>query len=295
MTQSLEALAANIDAPIESFAGEQEIETPDLQQVVDDVVPQDDAPQLTEAEIKARQFGWKPQEDFKGDPTKWKSAEEFAKERENKIDELQGAIKRMEQAQQTIIDHQQRELERTRQEAYDKAVIDVNTRLADAIQNQDMDAVQNLIQARDNLVRVDESKRYTPVQEDVVTTVNSWKQTNQWFEQDPDLTRYAKAYELELAQQNIPLQRRLEMTTQKVKETFAYKFQRTPGMAQNMTLATQQKAAVKRQAAPNSYEALAPSWRKECDIFVNSMSARVKPEVARAEYLKNLPADAFNN
>lgn len=267
-------------------------------------IPQEEvvitAPETNETEQEARTLGWKAQDEYKGEG--WKPAEEYVAAKKTtlttEVRALRNTVSQMQKASEAVLAHQTRVEEANRKAGYEQAMREINSRMTEAVKTGNAGAVNELAVARDNLVRHDETQRLhqQTVNNAEPVEVTQWKTDNAWFNKDDDLTRYAKAYEMELTQQKIPLQTRLEMTAKKVKEAFPYKFDQQR-RTQGTTMATGNKT-VNGGSRPQAgtYDALTPDAKKECDRAFSTMgSARMKKEDFQANYVKYAKPEMFQN
>jgi len=79
-------------------------------------------------EDRAKQLGWRPEEDYKGPKDKWVDAEEFVRRAEEDPKEVRKAnhvlirkVQKLEQGIESILSHQQRELTAAREQEYARA------------------------------------------------------------------------------------------------------------------------------------------------------------------------------
>jgi len=256
-------------------------------------------------EDQAKAFGWKPEEEWNPEEKEgqvWLSAEEFVKKRSASVNNVKKAntnltskLKKMESAMDTIIQHQERQLQIERENAYNQAISEIKRSLQAAVENGDIASVENLIKARDDLH--DSFQPTKPANNDN-KVVEEWVKENQWYSKNEDLQVYAAAYEDKLARQGIDLSTRLQMTAEKVKQTFPAHFgSSAPSAAQTTTISAGAKPVITRSRGKvGTYEGLLPEAKKSCDEFVSSMVARgSKADDARAEFLKYLPKESYYN
>ena len=255
---------------------------------------------IPDVEKEARMLGWRSQEEYKGPG--WKPAEDWVAEKKTtlttEVRALRQTLNQQSKSVDALLAHQARKEEADRKAGYEQAMREINSRIADAAKVGNVTAINELNTARENLVRVDEAQRIqhqnTITQEPA--EVSDWKSKNDWFNKDDDLTRYAKAYELELTQKGVPLATRLQMTAEKVKLAFPYKFDQQR-RTQNTTMTTQNRTVGGNinKVEPGTYEALTPEWKKECDKAFQAMGGRAKVEDFRANYVRYAKPDMFQN
>lgn len=254
--------------------------------------------QISETEKEARTLGWKSQEEYKGEG--WKPAEDFVTAKKTtlttEVRALRNSIEQKNKAVDALLAHQARKEEADRQVGYQQAVREINGRIVEAGKAGNVAAITELTNARENLARNDEAQKFlVNGQTDMATTVNAWKSENKWYESDDDLTRYARAYELELTQKGVPLAQRLQQTSEKVKQAFPYKFEQQK-RTQVSTMATQNKTVGGgNRAAPGTYEALTPQAKKDCDQAFSAIGGRFKKEDFQANYVKFAKPEMFQN
>ena len=117
--------------------------------VVEDVVvedaPKDEAAKadesvISEVEQKALKMGWTPLEKFKGDPDKWRPADEFVERGENMLPIIKAQVKRQDREIADLKETLQKFGEyhtKTEQRAYEKALSELREQRAQAIASGD--------------------------------------------------------------------------------------------------------------------------------------------------------------
>jgi hypothetical protein len=168
----------------------------------DAIEPQDDDPGQTVIEQRARNMGWRPRNEFRGDQERWLPAEEFVDRGERMLPLLQERNRaadriitdlqaRVEQQGQTL----QEMLESTRraeQAGYRRAMNELQQQRHRAVETGDMAAFQAVEQAMRELgppppeARPQEPQRPSqappPPNQDPV--ILAWVQNNPWFKND---------------------------------------------------------------------------------------------------------------
>ena len=190
-------------------------------------------------EERARNMGWVPKEEFRGDESRWVDADTFLdrgdnmmpilKERYNSLEtrfeeqsktltELNSTIKSLVKMNKTASAR-----------AHKKAVEELKSKQRQAIETQDVDAYDRIDSQINNL------------QEELNVEVNAepsgndginedfpeWHKGNLWYNQDHDMTAYANGIGPEIAKEHPGLDGKAfyEKVTQKVKEVFPEKFE----------------------------------------------------------------------
>jgi hypothetical protein len=185
--------------------------------------PQSEAPEYTEIEQEAIKHGWRPETEFEARPGKqWKTAEKFMADKPlyDKIDEQHKTIKKLERATDMLRSH----YEKVEKAAYDRAVAELKAERKQALEEGD------LVRAEDLRDQIEEKKAEAPKAEpktaDPQTNQElvSWKQRNDWYEKDEDMTAFADGLGNKLLAQGVNPTEILETVEKKVKGAFPQKF-----------------------------------------------------------------------
>lgn len=175
-------------------------------------------------ESKARADGWAPKEDWKGDPEKWKTAEQFVHDGEeiasimkSKIERLESKLDSALQTNKKFNEFTQRALDKERKEK-DKAIAELEKAKAQAITDGDGVAA---IQAEK---QIDELKVEAPPEQQLDPLAQSWLNDNAWYQQNQKLTVYADGLADMLVAQGYTGKAYFDELTKQVKETFPEDF-----------------------------------------------------------------------
>lgn len=186
-----EGVADAIDAPVEDAPVD---DTPPPAPTVDDL---------------ASEMGWRPKDEWRGDPDKWKPAHEFMRatvdvnrKLANRLKDVDDKLDRVVRTSATITE---RELARQRQELLEKRreAVDLGDHAA-------LDAADEALQALPKLEPVD-----TPAPE-----VADFVERNPWFGKDRDATVWAQNRAGELAKQGISEARQISIVEREAKGLF---------------------------------------------------------------------------
>jgi len=209
----------------------------DENQIVDNPVVEDNTqkltsepsstPQPSEYEVKAREQGWRPKEEWEGEPEKWRDAKEFVERGElyGKIDTLGRDLKETRKALKMLQEHHSK----VKETEFNNAVKELK-----ALQKQHLETgdAESYIEATELLtdLKAEQKAREvisanTPKQPDPRFT--SWVDENKWYQSDSSMRKYADAIGLGYAQQNPGIDPTdvLEYVTQEVKARFKDKFE----------------------------------------------------------------------
>jgi hypothetical protein len=188
-------------------------------------------------EDSAREMGWRPKEEFKGDPDKWVEAETFVKRGEEILPILKANSKKLEVAnaalkaemaetKKAVAEFKQYHSQ-TEKRAYERAMKDLEARQAQAVQDNDLRAVREITREMTSLskdVRTDDSGDLyaTP---DHAKTVAAWQSENTWFGTDVVLTGAADAIASDLEARGVRGADQLAEVAKRIKAEFPHKFE----------------------------------------------------------------------
>lgn len=202
-------------------------------------------------EAEAAKMGWTPKEQFKGDPAKWRPADEFVERGKNMLPIVQATVKRqatqIEELTRTVQDFASH-MSKTEQRAYDRALVDLKAQRAAAIAAGDGETFDKIDDAIVDLRKEAEAKaaKAAPaakVGDDPV--YEEWEGRNTWLK-DPKMSAFgtAAANYLRSTGETAQGAEFLELVTKEVKAKFPDKFTNP-----------------RREAAP-AVEGAAPAARK---------------------------------
>ena len=185
----------------------------------------------------ARDQGWAPKEEFKGEEHKWVDAPEFLRRGElfQKI-ETQGKANKALQRELSEIREVLAEFKnhhsKVQETAYKKAIDDLKARKEQALEDGDAKA---LIAVDEQLDEVKEEQRMAKLRSQMkpqrqepteeAPQFSEWKSQNTWYEKDDELRDFADTYGLGLANRGKTPDEVLKLVEKKVRETYKHKFE----------------------------------------------------------------------
>lgn len=187
--------------------------------------PQTAAPTTTEPDIEAsaRAQGWKPLEEFGGDPRKWVEARVWV-ENAPLVAQVK-AHKQKIREQNKALEAAQQHYARVHEVAYNKALQDLAESKRQAIIEQDVAKVEQIDQER---ARIEVERMKAPLPAPTVDpSYQDWIENNPTIIGDPQLKSFAIAYEQTLMTTEPDIDKRLEATTQAVRQAFPDRFKNT--------------------------------------------------------------------
>lgn len=160
------------------------------------------APADRNFEEEARQHGWVPKEEFKGDATRWTDAETFVK----RADEVMPLLKKQNKALKAEIEAARRDMRKaadhfskSEQRAYERALEEIKKEQEAAVEAGDLTAHRAASKKLDKLIE-EKGPDDAPVasEEEVKEALFDFRASNRWYDTDA----VARDYADELAQRH---------------------------------------------------------------------------------------------
>lgn len=242
-----------------------------------------------EIEAEAKRMGWTPLEQFKGDPDKWRGADEFVERGRNMLPIVRATVKKQERE---IAELKQSMKEfgefhtKTEQRAYAQALADLKQQRADAIAAGDGVAFDKVDSAIDDLKKDIETKAKPAQQDQDDPVFNDWKGRNKWLD-DPKMEAYgnAAANYLRGTGEKATGADFLELVTKEVKAKFPEKFENPRRSAAPSV----EGGAPAARSGGKSFADMPADARAACERMArNGYSDKPKEQAAfKAEYVKS--------
>lgn len=246
-----------------------------------------------ESETEARRLGWVAKEEFKGDPEKWRPAEEFLdrgkrilpivlrdnEKLQRRIGQLEGRLQETLETTKQLVEYHTKGEER----AYDRAKRDLEAKAETAAANADTAGVRTAMAEIDALKKQHETpkpKIEPPVQKDPL--IQDWIEKESWFLKDKILNTFAgEIYgELERSKPGVSTAELLAETKRRTVEKFPEKFGINPARENPAAVASPTGTASRKRG--KSYDDLPEEARRACDKFVRTI-----PGYSREKYVKD--------
>lgn len=232
-----------------------EVSAPEPEAVVTDAPPAEADP----IDAKARELGWKPLEEYGGDPRKWVEARVWV---ENKplVDQVR-AHKQTVREQQKTIEALNRHYKQVHETAYRKALADLDQQKQTAVLEQDVDKVRELDQQIAQ-TQVEQIKTQPVAQNTVDPAYTDWISANKQIRDDAELWTFACAYEAQLSttRPDLDLEARLEKveaaTRKAHPEKFANPRRQQPPMMEGAAMSAPGNGSGKKSFGVNDLTAL---------------------------------------
>lgn len=243
--------------------------------MTDQAIETTEAPEPT-VEDRARDMGWRPLSEFKGDESRFVDAETFVKKGEEVLPIIKANARKVE-AENAAIKAEMAEMKatfgefkkyhsQTEQRAYQRAIRDLEERQAEAVEANDLKSVRAITKEIADLSRdVQTDEAGTPYQSpDHAKTLNAWKGENPWFGSDSVMTAAANAVANELEQSGVKGAEQLAEVAKRMRAEFPHKFEnanrKTPAAVEGST--PTRKAGKTRADLPAEARTAMDKWVK---------------------------------
>jgi hypothetical protein len=242
-----------------------------------------DAPQPSEAEVKAKQLGWVDKDDFKGDLEQWKDAETFLRRGEEvlgfvrkdldkataknakyeaELAEIRETVAKFSEYHKTTADRE-----------YKRAIEDLRKEKVIAIEQGDGERV---IEIEDRIDAVKDAQKTTEPAPKAPTPVvlytpevfQAWGVKNEWYGTDKEMSQFAEDIVdvLLVREPELKGEAFLEKVSKKVKAAFPEKFE-NPNR-ENSPVSGTSSTRPSGSGKKKSYENLPAEAKAACDRFV---------------------------
>lgn len=253
-----------------------------------------------EVEKRARMMGWVDKDGFKGDPERWRPADEFVK----RADELMPIMRTQLRKYEDKFSKLTEELTTTRQTvekvvkmsekagkiAYEQAMADITKRQLEAVAAGDTQKWMELEEGKRKVEKPEPIKIEQPAQ----TTPNvetpefkAWHVDNDWYLNDPVMTRYAHAYAQENPNPGGPSTFRgwLDGVRSAVAEAFPHKFANPNRGRPAGVDGGAQRGGGAGGGRKKSYNDLPAEAKAQCDKYISSIKGYTREKYV-ADYFE---------
>ena len=219
-------------------------------------------------EEEARAQGWRPQEEYSGDPERWTDAKTFVEKGEkiagilkSRVEKLETRLEEAERANREFGQYTKAQLAKERQKSADK-IAQLEAQLAQAITDGDGQAFTKL----NNEISQERSRAPFEQNVDAAALASEWLKNNPWYNADTDLQIYADGLAERVANEGYQGKAYYKEITDRVRARFPEKFEnpnkkRANGVESAGEIETQ-------DSRPHTYANLPPDAKSACDMFV---------------------------
>mgnify|MGYP003644788966 CR=1 FL=1 len=208
-------------------------------------------------EARAMKMGWRPKEEFQGDPEKWRPANEFVERGDNMLPIMRKTAERQErqiaELQQTVREFAELNTKADAR-AFERALKELKKQQIEAVAAGDAEAFVKVDEAIDDLHKDAAKNPKIKVPEPVEDPdYVEWEGRNKWMKTDKEAQAYAESYAQYLRKKGDERvgSEFLDEVTKAVKKEFPDKFTNP------------------RREAPSSVEGSSPQARKGGKSFVD--------------------------
>lgn len=240
-------------------------------------------------EAEAAKMGWTPKDQFKGDPAKWRPADEFVERGKTLLPIVQASNKRLErevaELKQTTKEFAEH-LSKTEQRAYDRAIADLKQQRKEALAAGDGDAFEKVDEAIADLRKEADAKaaKATKAAPDEDPVYVEWESRQTWLK-DPAMAEYGEfaAQKLRGSGETSTGAEFLELVAKKVKAQFPEKFE-NPRRAAAPSV---EGAPSAQRKGGKSYADMPADARAACDRMAKNGYSDAKAQADfKANYVK---------
>lgn len=189
--------------------------------------PKEEEAKLDPFTERAMELGWRPQEEWQGDPSDFIDAKEFVRRQPlfEKIEHQSRELKQLRQAFDSFKTHHSK----VKEAEYNRALAALKTERRRALSEGETDkalAIEDQIEDIEGQKEQFESEASKAEQEAPVARPEfvRWTQENAWYGKERAMTAFADRLGVELAQKGMSPSEVLQEVTREIKKEFSHKF-----------------------------------------------------------------------
>ena len=248
-------------------------------------------------EEKAGRMGWVPGDKFRGDETKWISAEKFIERGETEIPIMRERMKKMDGTVVTLNDtisqmkktfSEFREFHTKAEErAYNKALKEITEKQREAAAAGNVEIFDELEEEKIKVAKPVKIAEPAETEDtEAMADFDNWKDKNEWYDTDSELTAYAQSISTYIQNtKNIGGKKLYEAVTKDVKKRFPDKFE-NPERNKPNTVEGGGNAPATVDKSKQTFVNLPKDAQAACNRFMKEY-----PGFTKEEYCKNYDWD----
>jgi len=240
-------------------------------------------PVVDSYEDQAREQGWKPKEEYEGDPDKWRPAKEFVERGElfGKIDIMGRELKETKKALKLLQEHNTKIKETEYKRAVDELKALQKKHLEEGNSDGYLETTELLTDIKAEQKAREVTAQNTPKQPDIRFT--EWVDQNKWYSSDAEMRDYADVVGMGYAQKNPGLDPEdvLKFVTAQVKARYRDKFQNPNRNKPSTVEGTNTTSSPKT----NSFE-LTDDERKVMNTFIRTGAMTKEEYIAQVKQMR---------
>jgi len=244
-------------------------------------------------EALAREMGWTPKEDFKGDDADFVDAETYIRRGRDIQESMRKSLKEQKQ-QLAAMSNSLAELKSHNEKVYKaeiarlkKELTSLKTQKKEAIEEGDVDRVNDIDEQIDVIKESISSEKEEPAttnQPPENPEFNEWLKNNQWYLEDDEMARYADS--IAATHRGISFKRIAKLVDKSIREVFPDKFpdkQKTKANTNTTTTTTRVEGSTRQRPSGRFTEAdLTPEQKSIMNQFVR------QGIMTKEEYIKDI-------
>lgn len=254
-----------------------------VQKTEEENSPPENVPQgveLTEIEQQAVEMGWRPKDEYTGDPDKWVNADIFVARAPlfEKIDQQSRETKELKRAIEDLKNHNKK----IEEGAYKRALKELSAQRINALENGELAVAE---QIRDQIDEIKDAQREAIAQPQQQSgpppELVEWQNKNRWYNQDDVMTDWANGRAVKLSQQGLGPSEVLTKLSEEARTKFPDKFRNPNKDKASAVDSSKATAGVKKS---NSSISLTPDEEKVMNRLVRT------GVMTKDEYIKQITA-----
>lgn len=228
--EDLAQIYQDVDSAISESLPEVKIEhgdpegDPPKEEIAPDI--KEEAPQVGPEEQKARDKGWRPKEDWEGDPEGWITAGEFNRRTElfDKIGSQSKTIKDMQKKMDALVNHNKNLETRTRE----KVLAELQAERKEAVKVGDTERFDEVEKQIDEVKKQESAfeERPEPQAPEIPQPIKEFASRNDsWFEKDKEMTDFMVFKMQQGVNSGLSMKQALTAAEKSVRDTYSSKFE----------------------------------------------------------------------
>ena len=171
---------------------DQEVQGTEAPEVIENETPESTV-QTNPYEGEAREMGWRPKEEWQGEPEKWRDAKEFVERGElyGKIDTVSRELKETRKALKMLQEHHSKVKDVEFRRAVEELKLAQRKHLEDGNADEYLKTTELLTDIKAEQKARQVVEEVTPKQPQVDPRFIEWTKENTWYEKNMDMREYA--------------------------------------------------------------------------------------------------------
>lgn len=251
-------------------------------------------------EQRARISGWRPEDEFKGDPDRWTDAETWNKRTDEVLPIMKASNKRLEAdliSTKAELENLKRVMnsvvkagEKVSNREYDRAIETIRKEQAQAVTDQDGAKFHELEEKKAQLEKPTIAKPIQNQPQAEHPDFQSWKADNPWYDANPDMQLYADTQVPFIVSQNPNLTGRafFDAIKEEVERRFPERFKNPKRKKKsNVDDGGDTRDGAGGGKKGKSYSDLPDDAKKYCDNLIKDMKGYKTPDEIKKQYAED--------